>query len=35
MMRFVGMVLLLALFACSGAGPYGHAVNYVPLGDEE
>jgi len=35
MIRFVGMLLLLALFACSGAGPYGHAVNYVPLGDEE
>jgi hypothetical protein len=23
------------LMGCSGAGPYGHAVNYVPLGDEE
>jgi len=23
------------LGACGGAGPYGHAVNYVPLGDEE
>jgi hypothetical protein len=24
-----------ALAACGGAGRYGHAANYVPLGDEE
>jgi hypothetical protein len=29
------LALGLVLAACGGAGPYGHAVNYVPLGDEE
>jgi hypothetical protein len=29
------LVLVPFLVACSGAGPYGHAMNYVPLGDEE
>jgi hypothetical protein len=29
----LSMAVLLA--ACHSAGPYGHAVNYVPLGDEE
>jgi hypothetical protein len=27
--------VLVLLAACHSAGPYGHAVNYVPLGDEE
>jgi hypothetical protein len=25
---------LFALVGCHGAGPYGHAVNYVPLDEE-
>jgi hypothetical protein len=33
MTRWVSLVLF--VLACGGAGPYGHAVNYVPLGDEE
>jgi len=28
-------LLLLVLPACGGAGPYGHAPNYDPLGDEK
>ena len=28
-------LLALSLTACAGAGPYGHAPNYVPLGDEK
>jgi hypothetical protein len=27
--------LVLALAACGGAGPYGHAPEYAPLGDEK
>lgn len=34
-MKGVFAVLLLGLSACHGAGPYGHAVNYAPLSDEE
>lgn len=34
-MRGVLAFVLLGLSACHGAGPYGHAVNYVPLSDEE
>ena len=33
MMRWLWLLVL--VLGCSGAGPYGHAVNYVPLGDEE
>lgn len=29
------IVLSLFLFGCAGAGPYGHAPSYAPLGDEE
>ncbi len=29
------LLSLLFVVACGGAGPYGHAVSYVPLGDEE
>lgn len=28
-------LVALTLFGCHGAGPYGHAPNYVPLSDEE
>ncbi|CAN5322933.1 hypothetical protein BH09MYX1_BH09MYX1_23600 [soil metagenome] len=36
MRRFVFAALLASvLAACHGAGPYGHAVNYAPLSDEE
>jgi len=29
------LLVSLALAGCHGAGPYGHAVNYEPLGEEE
>ena len=31
----LALPLALAVAGCHGAGPYGHAVNYVPLSDEE
>ena len=31
----MALVLVGALTACAGAGPYGHAVTYAPLGGEE
>ncbi len=33
MRRLLAFVLFIC--ACGGGGQYGHAVNYVPLGDEE
>ena len=33
--RCFALALALSLAACHGAGLYGHAVNYVPLSDEE
>lgn len=35
MIRWFRVLVWVALAACAGAGPYGHAVSYVPLGDEE
>ena len=35
MSRLFGLLLTLTIAACAGAGPYGHAVHYAPLGDEE
>jgi hypothetical protein len=34
-LRRVALALSLAVLGCHSAGPYGHAVNYEPLGDEE
>jgi hypothetical protein len=31
----LALPIALAVAGCHGAGPYGHAVNYVPLSDEE
>jgi len=33
-LRLVAPLLLAALPACHGAGPYGHAPRYAPTGDE-
>lgn len=33
--KMLAIGLFLGLASCHGAGPYGHAVNYVPLSDEE
>ena len=34
-LRSLVVALPLAALSCHGAGPYGHAVHYEPLGDEE
>ena len=34
-LRALVLGLPLALAGCHSAGPYGHSVNYEPLGDEE
>ena len=35
MVRIIRVLLWVTLVACGGGGPYGHAVKYAPLGDEE
>lgn len=35
MNRLPVLALLVSFFGCGGAGPYGYAREYVPLGDEE
>lgn len=34
-MRAAALWVVLALSGCHGGGPYGHAVGYVPVSDEE
>ncbi len=35
MARYMLALLFLIVTSCGGGGQYGHAVNYIPLGDEE
>jgi hypothetical protein len=34
-MKFASLLFALTFAACHSPGPYGHAVNYAPLSDEE